>query len=93
MRVVLRPQAEVDLAEAQRWYEAERLELGDRFRRTVFTVIDQIERFPESAPKVHSDVRRAVLPSFPYSVFYVVDGSHIVVLRVLHSASNPGDWP
>ncbi len=39
-------------------YKGERLELGERFRQSVFSVIDQIERFPESAARVH--VRSAV---------------------------------
>lgn len=93
MRVVFRPQADVDLAEVKRWYEGEQPGLGERFRRALSAIVDHIEQFPESAPAVHGDIRRAVVPGFPYSLFYIVDEGLVVVLRVLHGARDPSGWP
>lgn len=42
---------------------------------------------------VHADVRRAVVARFPFAVFYSVEPKRVVILRVLHSARNPGLWP
>lgn len=93
MKLVFRPQAEADLARAKRWHEDEQIGLGERFRREVFATVDQLRNYPESAPRVRGDIRRAVIRRFPYSVFYIAREHQLVVLRVLHSARDPNAWP
>ena len=46
--VVIRPEAEADVAEAFAWYEERRPGLGDRFLLSVEAVLAAIERYPES---------------------------------------------
>ena len=45
--------------------------------------------YAEVIPKVH----RALLPRFPYGLFYVVRHDLVYVLAVLHDARNPNQWP
>ena len=49
---------------------------------------------PQQFPVVWRVVRRAVLPDFPYSIFFVAadDGETVFVLAVLHHARNPKAW-
>ncbi len=91
-RVEIRPEAEADLAEAFAWYEERRPGLGDRFLLSVEAALSAIQRYPESSPVVHAQVRRALLRRFPYGVFYTVKESAIVVLAVFHCAREPRRW-
>ena len=56
----------------------------------------QLKRL-EQAPLLYAEVipgiRRALLPRFPYDVFYAVRGDLIQVLAVLHNVRNPERWP
>ncbi len=55
----------------------------------------QLKRL-EQAPLLYAEaipgVRRALLPRFPYGLFYAVRGNLIHVLAVLHDARNPRQW-
>jgi plasmid stabilization system protein ParE len=90
--VVIRPEAEADLAEAFAWYEERRAGLGDRFLLSVEATLSAIKRYPESFPVVHRQVRRALLRRFPYGVFYTVAESAIVVFAVFHCGRAPRRW-
>jgi plasmid stabilization system protein ParE len=92
LSVVIRPEAEADLAEAYQWYEEKRPGLGERWLLSVEAALSAIQRFPESFPVVHQHVRRALLRRFPYGVFYVVEGSAVVVLAVFHCRRDPRRW-
>ena len=56
----------------------------------------QLKRL-EQAPLLYAEVilgvRRALLPRFPYGLFYAVKGNLIHVLAVSHNARNPRQWP
>lgn len=65
-RMVFRPEAEDEIAEAAQWYEARGLGLGANFLRAVEACIGSIQRNPLSHEKVFGNVRRAVLRRFPY---------------------------
>jgi len=41
----------------------------------------------------HVDVRRALLDSMPYAVFYAHEDDVTLILRILHVRSDPSRWP
>jgi toxin ParE1/3/4 len=92
LSVSIRPEAEVDLAEAYQWYEERRAGLGDQFLLSVEAILDAIQRHPESFPVVHKQVRRALLRRFPYAAFYAVGDEEIVVLAFFHASRDPKRW-
>ena len=67
--------------------------LGDEFVAAIALQLKRLEQAPllyaEVIPKVH----RALLPRFPYGLFYVVREDLVHVLAVLHDVRNPGQWP
>lgn len=67
-RIVLRPEAEADLAEAVTWYETRAQGLGAEFLRSLDAAIALIQRHPTSCPVVFGTARRAVLRRFPYNL-------------------------
>jgi plasmid stabilization system protein ParE len=92
MAVRLNRAASAELGEAYDWYESERAGLGEAFLQEFMRVVRRIEEFPRFNPIVHSDVRRARLGRFPYSVFYRVDGVDILIMSVYHSRRTPKRW-
>jgi len=66
--------------------------LATRFRRALKASGDAIGQHPLAFPKVHGDVRRALLKRFPYCLFYVVDEDAVVVLGCFHGHRNPATW-
>ena len=91
-RLIIRPEAEAELAAAFAWYEKRVSGLGSEFLLCVDAVLISIGRNPQHSALVHRNVRRALTRRFPYEVFFVVDGERIVVLAVFHARRDPKRW-
>jgi len=91
-RFIVRPLAEADLEDAARWYEDERAGLSERFLSDVDRTIARIRERPFEFPAVSGDVRRALLHTFPYAVYFRTSDEAVVVLAVLHLRRNPKVW-
>jgi plasmid stabilization system protein ParE len=88
----LREEAEHDLEEASSWYESQGPGLGHDFLDTVIHLLNLIEQSPLSYPLIYRGAHRAVLPRFPFAIFYVIRESEIVVISVMHGSRNPARW-
>jgi len=91
-RIVFRPEAETDLAEAVDWYEIRGQGLGAEFLRSLDAVIAHVQRHPTLYPIVFDSARRAVLRRFPYSVIYVVRDDELLIAACIHSKRDPIRW-
>lgn len=91
-RFIVRPFAEADLEDAARWYEDERSGLSERFLSDVDRTFSRIAERPLQFPLVAGDVRRALLDTFPYAVYFRTPSDAVVVLAVLHLRRNPKAW-
>ena len=91
-RFIVRPLAEADLEDAARWYEDERAGLAERFLSDVNRTFARIRERPLQFPAVSGDVRRALLHTFPYAVYFRVLDEIVIVLAVLHLRRNPKVW-
>jgi plasmid stabilization system protein ParE len=81
-RFIVRPLAEADLEDATRSYDDER---ADR-------TFARIRERPLQFPAVSGKVRRALLQTFPYAVYFRWSDDIVVVLAVLHLRRNPKVW-
>lgn len=88
----LREEAEFDIKEAASWYESQKLGLGHEFLDIVLDELDSIEQSPLSYPIVHRNVHRAVLPRFPFAIFYFLQDPEISVISVMHGSRHPSRW-
>ena len=81
-----------DLAEALDCYEEISPRLADSFRQNVDRRFDEIIEHPELFPFDLPPVRFAKVSRFPYLVFFTVRDDIVMVLAVVHGASDPGKW-
>jgi plasmid stabilization system protein ParE len=91
-RLIVRPLAEADLEDAARWYHDERAGLGERFLGDVDRTFARIRERPLQFPAISGDVRRALLHTFPYAVYFSTSEEMVTVLAVLHLRRNPKVW-
>lgn len=82
-----------EIGEAREWYELQIPGLGEEFIAAMELQLKRLEQAPLLYAEVIPDVRRALLPRFPYGLFYTVRDSLIHVLAVSHDARNPKQWP
>ena len=92
MTLLVSVEASSDISEAVQWLGDRSPELPERFRVALEEVFQRVSEFPQMYPVVHRSMRRAFLRHFPWSVFYMVVQSDILVLGVIHQARHPSVW-
>lgn len=90
--VVFRPQAEGEAKSARRWYDEQKPGLGERFADALDEMLQRIAVNPAAFPRVHGEMRRALLRQFPFGVYFRLDGEDVVVLAVMHGRRHPRQW-
>jgi plasmid stabilization system protein ParE len=83
--LLVRQNAERDLANARDWYDKRRPGLGDEFLDEIALALRELEEHPESPRLYFLNFRRVLLRRFPYKIFYQVIGDRVIVFRVLHA--------
>ena len=81
-----------EIGEAKEWYEFQNPGLGEEFIAAMELQLKRLEQAPLLYAEVIPNVRRALLPRFPYGLFYTVRGNLIQILAVLHDVRNPNLW-
>lgn len=71
--------------------------LGAEFLDELERVVGLVTQRPRSFPRLKDpaaglEVRRALLPRFPYAVAFMEMAEEIRILAVCHSARRPGYW-
>lgn len=82
-----------ETGQAQEWYETQSPRLGEEFIAAMELQLKRLEQAPLFYAEAIPGVRRALLPRFPYGLFYAVRGDLVHVLAVLHEVRSPRQWP
>ncbi len=90
--LVIRPEAEADLAEGFNWYEERRTGLGFEFLDRVKFVLRKIEENPLRYSATYQNVRLALVGRFPYKILYLVEDASAEVIGVVHVKRSPQFW-
>jgi ParE toxin of type II toxin-antitoxin system, parDE len=92
VRLIVRPEAEADIAEGYAWYESQQIGLGERFLSEISLRFSEIEREPLRFQRVRDEARRVLLRRFPYAVFFIQGPDYISVIAAIHMARHPAAW-
>lgn len=90
--IAFRRQAKQDIFTTYRWYQQKRPGLGEDFLQAVDSSLALIAEHPESYQVIYKNVRRALLPRFPYSLLYVISAQTIKVIACFHLKRDPQEW-
>ncbi|MGE5514464.1 MAG: type II toxin-antitoxin system RelE/ParE family toxin [Bacteroidota bacterium] len=90
--VVFTPAARAEFFDAADWYEAHGDGLGARFVGDLDALISRLGEHPQQFPRVHREIRRAVLRKFPYALYFRVLPDAVQVIACFHASRNPRRW-
>jgi plasmid stabilization system protein ParE len=88
MKVLILDEAEQDLVDGFRFYEAQNEGLGDYFLDSIFSDIDSLQLFA-GVHERHFGYNRLLSRRFPFAVYYRVAGKTVRVHAVLDCRQNP----
>jgi plasmid stabilization system protein ParE len=91
-QLILSREAREDIRSAVAYLRGISPRLSVRFSIELETVYSAILDHPQLYPVIYKDFRRALLNRFPYSVFYVVDASVVLIVGVVHQARDEETW-
>lgn len=88
-QIIVRASVELDLLQAQQWYDSKQDHLGAQFRTAFGDIAAVLRESPLIYPVVYRDVRRAVMSRFPYLIYFIVRGQVVEVAACLHGSRDP----
>ena len=91
-RLSLLAAARSEFDESIAWYEQNQPGLGAVFVGAVQDALDQIIQTPTRFVVADGDVRESTVTGFPFSVYYRVLGSLILVTAIFHHSRSPDIW-
>ena len=93
-RVIVRPLAVEDIANAATWYEAQCPGLGVHLTDEIIRAIRRAQEEPElfRLLRRRDGMRRVLSERFPYRVFFTVIDETLHVHAVLHGAQHDRHW-
>ncbi len=93
-RVIVRPLAAEDIADAATWYEDQQPGLGTQLVDEVIRAIHRAQEAPEHYRilRPQDGLRRVLTERFPYRVFFTVTDDTLHVHAVLHGARHDRHW-
>ena len=93
-RLIVRSEAETDIAEAALWYEVQEIGLGEDLLLEVRAASERAFANPEHFTRLRKEpeVRRILTRRFPYRVIFIVCKNAVIVFAVLHAARHDRHW-
>ena len=92
MRLIYHPDAEAELIEAAQFYERRVSTLGGQFLDAADHAIGVIQDAPARWRIIEADVRRYLMPRFPYAIYYRALPDEIRVLAFKHHSRHLDYW-
>ena len=90
--LVIRKRAEKHADEIYHWYQNQRSGLGDDFLLCLEAILFTINKNPLLFQVRYKHIHMAIVPRFPYGVFYFIDGERIIVAAIFHLSRDPRLW-
>ncbi len=84
--------ARTDISNAFKWYETQRIGLGDEFLDALDRTFELVQFMPEAGPDVHRGLRRLLMTKFPYAIYYRKLDGRVEIRGCLGQVRNPRRW-
>jgi plasmid stabilization system protein ParE len=84
------PVVQGDAVAAAQWYDDKREGLGDHFLAQFYGAASGILHNPMIYRVVEDDIRRCLLPRFPYSIYFSIEEQTVLIVALFHCARDPG---
>ncbi len=93
-KLVVRPEVDADLVQAEIWYEEQQAGLGRDFLRAARKKMAHLRRNPflHRIRQHRKQVRWAYPDRFPYRIIFRIVGDTVVIYAVLHAARDDRHW-
>jgi plasmid stabilization system protein ParE len=92
MRLIYHPEAEAELIAAAQFYEDRVPALGAQFLEAIDAAASVILQDPRRWRAKEGEIRRYMLPRFPYAIYYRVLPDEVRVLAIKHHRRHPDYW-
>lgn len=92
MELFYHEEAFAEYQNAVLYYKNLSAEYSKRFVRSVEYAISLIREQPTAFTKISKNIRRCILFSFPYSIFYTLLENKIVIIAIAHQKRRPEYW-
>jgi hypothetical protein len=89
VRLIVRKDAEADIAAGYAWYEQRREGLGREFLEEITNTVASVDARPLRFLAVSRMVRRATVRRFPYGIFFVLRADTIFLIAAMRLARDP----
>ncbi|MEW7291571.1 type II toxin-antitoxin system RelE/ParE family toxin [Aquimarina sp. 2304DJ70-9] len=87
-KLIIKPGAELDIADALDWY-IENTELSPDLFSEIDEVLTRIETDPDNFQKRYKEIRIVFTDRFRYGVHYTVEAKTVYVHAILHTSRKP----
>lgn len=91
-KLVIKPLAELDIAESYQWYDEKLEGLGDDFLNELERSLELIKTNPHQYQVRYKATRMAKLRRFPVCLHYLIGEEAIFVQAVLSTYRSPRMW-
>jgi len=90
--LIIKPEAEFDIAETMRWYDEKQRELGLRFIDDLDQKITKIQTNPLHYQVRYKSMRMAFFVVFQDAIHFTVEENTVYIHAVLGTARDPQLW-
>ncbi|HOB83096.1 MAG TPA: hypothetical protein PKX27_14010 [Bacteroidales bacterium] len=92
-KLVIKPEAFVDIQEGISWYDSRQEGLGTRFLESIEQECKTISLNPHFQIR-YDEVRCLPMKAFPYMIHFIIDDDlcQVVILGVINTSKNPVNW-
>lgn len=88
MKILIRKEAEQDIASARDWYQQQSPRAAQQFIAALNHTLIRIADFPHAFPSIGKSTQRALLGRFPYTIYFSTNGNPLKVFPTLAAMNN-----
>ena len=87
--LIIKEEARNDIFDAYHWYESKQIGLGDRLIKIIENQFKHIIKNPSSFLIEIEQMRKLVIPKFPYVIIYEIEENNIFVYALFNTNQHP----